>query len=379
MLYQYAPWQEKDKENFTRKNIEASVLYFNTPDSFNDPFDNAPSYNINSESRNTLLNIFIQDNSSNFSDSFINEAHNISASAFNNIFKHSDYNKLHNSKRGITCFSRDNTNILMWSHYANKHSGVCLGFDIDESDEHLVKFFNEQKNQRLFPNGNACRLLPIKYVSFDERPLIDMTDERKSWAEILTSKSNLWEYEQEVRIMVLSNNQMIFPRTLYYQANCLKEIICGANMKLKTFIRLKNFIEKLPNANNISISIMTLSESAYKMIIRKLDLESLQMISKNYYSLCSPDEIFSNSDINELRETYGIGERRIKKYWNKSLDNILIHRIVSDFQFDKIKIAEIIKQSGDALSSIYSMRELTISLFLDSMTNDIKYLAAKDI
>ena len=206
-----------------------------------------------------------------------------------------------------------------------------------------------------------------------------MTNEKESLSKILTFKSDLWKYEQEVRIMVHSYDQIIFPQTLYYQANCLKEIICGANMKLKTFIKLKNFIEKLPNANNISIFIMTLSESAYKMIIRKLDLESLQMISKNYYSLCSPDEIFSNSDINKLRETYGIGERRIKKYWNKSLDSILIHRIISDFQFDKIKIAEIIKQSGDALSSIYSMRELKTSLFLDSMTNDIKYLAAKDI
>ena len=372
MLYKYAPWQEKDDNNFTRKNIESSKLYFSTPDSFNDPFDNAPSYNISPESRNALLNIYIQDNSSNFSDTFINEAHNMSAPAFNTIFKQSDYYKLNNAKRGITCFSKDNANILMWSHYANNHSGVCLGFDIDESDEHLVNFFDETKNQKLFPNGKACRLFPIQYVSFDKRPSIDMTNEQESLLKILTCKSDLWQYEQEIRIMIHSYDQIIFPQTLCYRADCLKEIICGANMKLKTFIKL------LPNANNISIFVATLSESDYTLIIKKLDSESLKIISKNYCNLCSPDEIFTHSGINELREIYRISERKIKKYWNESLSNILMHRVISDFKFDEMDIAEAVKQGGDAFLSIYSMRDLTISLFLDSMTSDIKYLATKN-
>lgn len=189
MLYKYASWQEKDENNLTRKNIKASALYFNTPDSFNDPFDNAPSYNISTESRKILLNRFEKETRGKYDDELLAEVRNIPASAFNKIFKDTDYNKFHIAKRGITCFSRDNDNILMWSHYANNHSGVCLGFDIDESDEHLDEFFDENKNQKLFPNGKACRLLPITYVSFADRPSIDMTDEQKSWEEILTFKS----------------------------------------------------------------------------------------------------------------------------------------------------------------------------------------------
>ena len=374
MLYKYASWQEKDDDNLTRKNIKASALYFNTPDSFNDPFDNAPSYNISVESRRELINRFVQDNRGKYSDDLLNEAHNILAPIFNNIFKDDDYNKLYTAKRGITCLSRDNANILMWSHYANKHSGVCLGFNIDESDEHLVNFFDETKNQKLFPNGKACRLFPMKYVSSDERPSIDMTNEKKSWEEILTFKSDLWKYEQEVRIMVHSYDQIIFPQTLRYQTNCLKEIICGANMKLKTFIRLKNFIEKLPNASSISIFVATLSESDYKLLIQKLDLESLQMISKNYYNLCSPDEIFTHSGISELKGIYKIGEQKIKRYWNESLGNLLIHRVISDFKFNEMKMAEMLKQDDNAPANIYSPQCSTLSLFLDTMTNNVKYL-----
>lgn len=374
MLYKYASWQEKDKNDITRKNIKDSALYFNTPDSFNDPFDNAPSYNISVESRRELINRFVQDNRGKCSDDLLDEAHNIPASEFNTLFKDNDFNKLYTAKRGITCLSRDNANILMWSHYANKHSGVCLGFDIDENDEHLINFFDETRNQKFFPNGKACRLFPMTYVAFDERPSIDMNDENKSWTEILTFKSDLWKYEQEVRIMVHSYDQIIFPRTLHYKPDCLKEIICGANMKLKTFIDLKNFIDKLSNAKNISISVATLSDSAYKLLIKKLDSESLEMISKNYLGLCSPDEIFTHSGISELKEIYKIGKRKIKKDWNESLDNLLIHRVISDFKFNEMKIAEMLKQGGNAPANICSSQDITLSLFLDTMTNNVKYL-----
>lgn len=30
---------------------------------------------------------------------------------------------------GIVCFSATNDNILMWSHYADQHNGVVIGFD----------------------------------------------------------------------------------------------------------------------------------------------------------------------------------------------------------------------------------------------------------
>ena len=377
MLYKYASWQEKDDDNLTRKNIKASALYFNTPDSFNDPFDNAPSYNISAESRKALLNRFEEETRGKYDVDLLAEARNIPASAFNKIFKDTDFNKLNIAKRGITCFSKDDANILMWSHYANNHSGVCLGFDLDESDEHLDKFFDENKNQKLFPNGKACRLLPIMYVPVTARPSIDTTDEQKSWEEILTFKSDLWKYEQEVRIMVHSYDQIIFPRTLHYKPDCLKEIICGANMKLKTFIRMKNFVDKLPNGKNILISVTTLSDSDYKLLIKKLDSESLRMIGENYYGLYSSDEIFQHSGINELKEIYKIGERKIKEYWNESLDNLLIHRVISDFKLNEMKIAEMLKQGGNAPANICSPQCSTLSLFLDTMTKNIEYLVSK--
>ena len=36
---------------------------------------------------------------------------------------------------GLLCFSRSWTNPLLWAHYADKHRGICLGFDLNVADD----------------------------------------------------------------------------------------------------------------------------------------------------------------------------------------------------------------------------------------------------
>ena len=31
---------------------------------------------------------------------------------------------------GVLCFSEDKSDVLQWSHYADRHQGMCLGFDV---------------------------------------------------------------------------------------------------------------------------------------------------------------------------------------------------------------------------------------------------------
>jgi hypothetical protein len=30
---------------------------------------------------------------------------------------------------GVLCFSKDNADILIWSHYSNNHKGICFQYD----------------------------------------------------------------------------------------------------------------------------------------------------------------------------------------------------------------------------------------------------------
>ena len=83
------------------------------------------------------------------------------------------------SEFGIICFSKESTSPVQWAHYADRHKGLCLGFDVPE-----------------------CLLNNVVYVDqrFDKFSFPDIEDE-EDWArKVLGTKFTQWSYEQEVRI-----------------------------------------------------------------------------------------------------------------------------------------------------------------------------------
>ena len=112
--------------------------------------------------------------------------------------------------KGILCFSKNWTNPVQWSHYAEKHKGVCFGFDFPD---HLLSEVDYVK-ERLIHNGAAI----------DEELMLMY----------LTTKFDHWEYEQEYRSFVEldeknedGNYYVDFSKNLQ-----LKEIIIGCNSKI---------------------------------------------------------------------------------------------------------------------------------------------------
>jgi len=111
-------------------------------------------------------------------------------------------------RRGILCFSRNWDNILLWSHYAGSHTGICLGFDAPDEyglDVHYQPNVLQIHGPEDVNEGLVLRMLRTKHES--------------------------WSYEQEVRMFVGLNdppdakalNWMEFGPHLV-----LKEVIIGA-------------------------------------------------------------------------------------------------------------------------------------------------------
>jgi len=78
---------------------------------------------------------------------------------------------------GLLCFSKTWTNPLLWGHYADKHKGICLGFDVP--DRHLNK---------------------IDYVG-ERLPAPEVIDE-PFMKKLLLTKFEHWGYEKEYRAFV---------------------------------------------------------------------------------------------------------------------------------------------------------------------------------
>jgi hypothetical protein len=85
---------------------------------------------------------------------------------------------------GMLCFSKDWHNPVQWSHYTDKHKGICLGFDIAEDTLFKVQY------RDLRSSKEASRIIANQHGTLD--------DTRK----VLSTKYKHWQYEQEYRVYV---------------------------------------------------------------------------------------------------------------------------------------------------------------------------------
>lgn len=105
--------------------------------------------------------------------------------------------------KGILCFSKTWTNPVLWGHYADKHRGICLGFEVPSSVLNKVEYVDSR--------------LP--------RP--DVHDEA-FMKKLLLTKFSHWQYEQEYRVFVQLEEDI---NGLYYSEFSdqltLKRVIVG--------------------------------------------------------------------------------------------------------------------------------------------------------
>lgn len=181
--------------------LKGSSLYYSSSDEFNDPFE------LSTEIFKEFGDKFYLENVLKICDSRILEHYNDKSYKFHEITKNA-WNESRKSI-GICCFSKSPLITLMWSHYANKHKGVCIGFNFEA-----------------FENSEKIIQMPVKYL--DEVEKFDYWDRfEKGTDEIVTynwllTKSKVWEYEKEIR-RIYTNKKGIIP----FNLNSICEIYLG--------------------------------------------------------------------------------------------------------------------------------------------------------
>jgi len=114
--------------------------------------------------------------------------------------------------QGLLCFTRHWENPVLWSHYASKHRGMCLGFDLN--DKYLLEV--EYAEERI----------PITFKDGDPAKGLDEIFVRK----LVRTKYIHWKYEEEIRIVVklddstIENGSYFLPFSDDLQ---LREVILG--------------------------------------------------------------------------------------------------------------------------------------------------------
>jgi len=98
-----------------------------------------------------------------------------------------------NKNSGVICLSEKCDDILMWSHYTNRHQGICIGFSRTDAD----------------PCGDDERCEPVTYSS--QYPKIDfgnlLFDQSGKVTNLMMRyKFNQWSYEKEWRMITDRGN-----------------------------------------------------------------------------------------------------------------------------------------------------------------------------
>ncbi len=146
---------------------------------------------------------------SELNDPFELMAPNLSNSALRKAFV--KFKQEMSRKTGLICFSKMRTNPLLWSHYADRHKGICLGFEVVNEDLHQVIYTSKRPDpEDLFSNNISVQYMAMK--------------------NFVATKYSHWQYENEWRLWVGLDDQDPVTGHYYYDFSeraKLKKIVVG--------------------------------------------------------------------------------------------------------------------------------------------------------
>lgn len=231
LAYKYRAWN-----NFTKRIITHQELYFANPMTFNDIFD--------CQACGTIGNLNPEKYSwEDKKERRIRYALTDSINLLNKDMSHKIY------RFGVCCFSKKCDSILMWSHYADYHKGLCFVFDLD----------------KVPLNG-----LFADIIYANTKPRYDYCDEDEDPLKWFIYKHKDWKYEKEVRGILIppKNAKTERYRKVHFPKKALKEIIFGAKYpdRNEPFGQVIGLCQDY--GFNIKYSIMqeTIISDAYKLM-----------------------------------------------------------------------------------------------------------------
>ena len=209
-IFKYEPFSLRSVQN-----LKCHSVYFNSPSSFNDPFDCAFKPRVKEPTDVEIDAITAK----MLSDPLTPENVRKSLAALpkpqlrlqliriaEGIIEEQRHD--FNNTKGVTCFAERNDNMLMWSHYGGQHKGFCLEFDT--TLEPLTKLRRVSYSSDI-PEVDITQFM----LEGDYEPLLNL----------FCTKSIDWAYEREWRVLHADKG------TVYtYKPDALRGIYFGAKM-----------------------------------------------------------------------------------------------------------------------------------------------------
>ncbi|MGV8093468.1 MAG: DUF2971 domain-containing protein [Mangrovibacterium sp.] len=206
---------------YTFDSIKESFIWFSNPLKFNDPFD-CQLFSEYSWLKKQINSGEITDESDILQDYYKNHYKKVIFKVF--------------TDNSIACFSETKDEILMWSHYADHHKGICLEYEAAKLPENVFTLCKPVIYCKKYPKLDFSKFLQpgIKNTT-------DFIDR------MILTKSEAWKYEKEWRIVLpgYGNKAVKFPPAL------LTAVYMGCNISSENRNALIDLLIKRPEHTEI--------------------------------------------------------------------------------------------------------------------------------
>lgn len=175
----------------------------------------------------------------------------------------------------VSCFSETNDSILMWSHYAKNHEGICIEYNLKELG------LNNPITRYIFPVYYSNKVFDIgSYITDGDKEFDNVIqgfnqniDKNMNNSKVnsklkfnnmvlyLTAlnKSRDWSYEKEWRYVHINTNSQIKPT--FFKIPKPKAIYLGSKINDKN----KNYIRNLARKRDFEVYQMYMEPSEYNL------------------------------------------------------------------------------------------------------------------
>lgn len=252
-------------QTFSKEHITAlhnNEVWFATSSTFNDPFDSntksplvwftEESFIKSANSSQMFDPIKIQTEMAKKRAELLSPEHQLSTSTQNKKVEI----KILLNETYIFCLSSNNTNHILWAHYANKHKGFCIKYNTKK----LI---------------DSIKLVDHDYVKYSNAPIdfLSMSNSTKNETplrEIFFKKSEDWKYEKEYRLihdqLKSKNYKDAMPDSIDPKA--IEAVIFG----MESCIEDRIFLMSILKGRNISFRQMISNDISYNLTVSDQEL-----------------------------------------------------------------------------------------------------------
>lgn len=182
----------------------------------------------------------------------------------------------------MSCMTENNDNLLMWSHYAASHTGICVEYDLKMLQDdpydivgHILPVIYESRRWIKKDINQLIEDIQLLNDAIEKDGDYFGSTELDDIIPLVALKSKVWEYEREWRVIYTRKQMYDLNDSVLYEGNipfkCISAVYLGLRIHPEKRDNIIEICKRNSNTGNkISVCQAVMSEKTYEIKFEKI-------------------------------------------------------------------------------------------------------------